>query len=72
MDDPLAILAANACVTKLIALQGPQGEWPWFYAAGQGTVVDFYEVYSVHQHGMAPAILHHAIRITFRAPEKLW
>jgi hypothetical protein len=28
----------------------------------QGTVVDFYEVYSVHQHGMAPAVLHHAIR----------
>lgn len=62
MDDPLAIAAANACVTKLIALQGPRGEWPWFFAPGQGTVVDFYEVYSVHQHGMAPAILHHAIK----------
>jgi hypothetical protein len=61
MDDPLAIAAANACVTQLIALQGPQGEWPWFFAPGRGTIVDFYEVYAVHQHGMAPAILHHAI-----------
>ncbi|MGH6868928.1 MAG: hypothetical protein ACREDA_08705, partial [Methylocella sp.] len=26
MDDPLAIAAANACVTRLIALQGPRGE----------------------------------------------
>src|SRR5262245_33593719 len=32
------------------------------FVPAQGTVVDFYEVYSVHQHGMAPAILHHAIR----------
>jgi hypothetical protein len=61
MDDPLAIAAANACVTQLIALQGPRGEWPWFFAPGRGKVVDFYEVYAVHQHGMAPAILHHAI-----------
>ncbi|HMF05693.1 MAG TPA: hypothetical protein VKE72_01590 [Methylocella sp.] len=62
MGDPLSIAAANECVTRLIALQGPRGEWPWFFVPGQGTVVDFYEVYSVHQHGMAPAILHHAIR----------
>ena len=27
-----------------------------------GRVVDFYEVYSVHQHGMAPAFLEHAAR----------
>ncbi len=61
MDDPLSIAAANACVARLIALQGPRGEWPWFFAPGRGMVVDFYEVYAVHQHGMAPAILHHAI-----------
>jgi hypothetical protein len=62
MDDPLAIEAANSCIAKLIALQGPRGEWPWFFVPSQGTVVDFYEIYSVHQHGMAPAVLHHAIR----------
>jgi len=61
MDDPRAISAANACVTQLIALQGPRGEWPWFFAPGRGTIADFYEVYAVHQYGMAPAILHHAI-----------
>lgn len=51
---------ADACVRKLIALQGPQGEWPWFYHVPSGRVVDMYEVYSVHQDGMAPAFLQHA------------
>jgi hypothetical protein len=59
-DRPLAL--ANACVKKLISLQGPQGEWPWFYHVPTGKVVDFYEVYSVHQDGMAPAFLEHAER----------
>jgi len=55
--DPRAIEMANNCSRKLIALQGPQGEWPWFFDAKAGRVVDFYEVYSVHQYGMAPAFL---------------
>jgi len=53
---------ADACVRRLIALQGPQGEWPWFFDAERGEVVDFYEVYSVHQYGMAPALLEFAER----------
>lgn len=57
VGDPLAVALASACARKLIALQGPQGEWPWFYDAARGHVVDFYEVYSVHQYGMAPALL---------------
>ncbi|WP_187436505.1 hypothetical protein [Bradyrhizobium hipponense] len=52
-----ALAIASACVRKLIALQGPQGEWPWFFDAASGRVLDFYEVYSVHQYGMAPALL---------------
>lgn len=52
-----AFTLANACALKLIELQGPQGEWPWFYYTPGGRVVDFYEVYSVHQEGMAPAFL---------------
>ena len=56
-DDPEAAAAADACVARLLTLQGPQGEWPWFYNVSTGRVVDYYEVYSVHQHGMAPAIL---------------
>jgi hypothetical protein len=57
-----ALALAAACVHKLISLQGPQGEWPWFYHVPSGKVVDFYEVYSVHQDGMAPAFLEHAER----------
>jgi hypothetical protein len=61
-DDQDALNAANSCVRTLIALQGPDGEWPWFYSPAGDRVLDFYEVYSVHQHGMAPALLHHAVR----------
>lgn len=60
--DPVSARAADACVQRLISLQGPQGEWPWFYHAVSGQVVDFYEVYSVHQHGMAPALLKPAMK----------
>jgi hypothetical protein len=57
-----AIAMANTCSRKLIALQGPRGEWPWFFDASHGRVLDFYEVYSVHQYGMAPALLECAER----------
>jgi hypothetical protein len=59
-NDMQAINIANACTRKLIAQQGPNGEWPWFFDAASGSVLDFYEVYSVHQCGMAPAFLAHA------------
>jgi hypothetical protein len=60
-DCDWAIRIANHAVERLTSLQGPRGEWPWFYYVPTGRVVDFYEVYSVHQHGMAPAFLHHAV-----------
>lgn len=60
MSDDRAIKIANACTRKLIERQGPQGEWPWFFDAATGRVLDFYEVYSVHQYGMAPAFLERA------------
>jgi hypothetical protein len=62
MNDDRAIEMANNCVRKLIKWQGPNGEWPWFYDAAGGRVLDFYEVYSVHQYGMAPAFLEIADR----------
>jgi hypothetical protein len=62
VNDDRAIEIANVCTRKLIALQGPQGEWPWFFDAVSGRVLDFYEVYSVHQSGMAPAFLECAER----------
>ncbi|MCK1542437.1 hypothetical protein IVA98_07665 [Bradyrhizobium sp. 160] len=61
-----ALAMAEACVRKLIALQGPDGEWPWFFDAVGGRVLDFYEVYSVHQYGMAPALLEWAERYRVR------
>jgi len=60
--DHVAIEAANRCVAKLIELQGDLGEWPWFYWPYRDRVLDRYEVYSVHQHGMGPALLHHAVQ----------
>jgi hypothetical protein len=62
IGNPTAIRIANACTRVLIGLQGPMGEWPWFFDARSGRVVDFYEVYSVHQYGMAPALLECAER----------
>lgn len=55
-----ALMLAKSCTLKLIELQGPQGEWPWFFYSPGNRVVDFYEVYSVHQTGMAPALLERA------------
>lgn len=55
-----AIRMANAGGAKVIGLQGQRGEWGWFYYVPGGCVVDVYEVDCVHQHGMAPAFLHHA------------
>jgi hypothetical protein len=52
----------NACARRLIELQGPQGEWPRLFDAECGKVVDFYDVQSVHQFGMAPALLEFAER----------
>jgi hypothetical protein len=57
-----ALAMANTCARKLIELQGPGGEWPWFFDAQSGRVIDYYEVYSVHQYGMAPAFLELAER----------
>jgi hypothetical protein len=62
VNDDRAIQIANAGAFKLIEHQGPQGEWPWFFDAMSGRVLDFYEVYSVHQYGMAPAFLERAER----------
>lgn len=52
-----ALAIADTTTRKLISMQGPNGEWPWFYFTPKGMVVDNYEVYSVHQYGMAPLFL---------------
>lgn len=55
--DHEALDMATRATAIMIGHQGPQGEWPWFYFTPRACVVDPYEVYSVHQDGMAPMFL---------------
>jgi len=53
-DDSEAREAARRAGDKLLALQLGDGGWPWVFDAHRGTVVESYEIYSVHQDAMAP------------------
>lgn len=55
-----ALDVADRAVRKLMSCQGPNGEWPWFYFVPKGIVADTYELYSVHQDGMAALFLRFA------------
>jgi hypothetical protein len=55
--DERALPAARAAADRLLEHQLPDGGWPWLYDAERGTVVERYEVYSVHQDAMAPMAL---------------
>jgi hypothetical protein len=55
--DATAAPTAAAIGEALIRLQLPDGGWAWVYDAEQGRVVERYELYSVHQHAMAPMAL---------------
>jgi hypothetical protein len=55
--DDRALPAARRAADRLLELQLPDGGWPWLYDADRGEMVERYEVYSVHQHGMAPMAL---------------
>lgn len=50
-------LLADRCGARLVAAQGPLGQWWWHHDAANGTVAEAYPVYSVHQHSMAPMAL---------------
>jgi hypothetical protein len=49
-----ALPPARGLADRLIELQLRDGGWPWLFDVRRGTVVEPYEVYSVHQHAMAP------------------
>lgn len=49
--------AACRTADRLLELQRPDGGWPWTYDTRSGRVVEPYEIYSVHQDGMAPMAL---------------
>ena len=55
--DDRALPAARRAADRLLELQLPDGGWPWLFEAERGAVVERYEVYSVHQAGMAPMAL---------------
>ena len=55
--DERALPAAGRATDRLLALQLDDGGWPWLYDAERGRVVERYELYSVHQHAMAPMAL---------------
>jgi exopolysaccharide biosynthesis WecB/TagA/CpsF family protein len=52
-----ALDAANRCAARICELQGSSGQWWWHYDVRDGSVVESYPVYSVHQHAMAPMAL---------------
>ena len=54
LEDDQLLTTAKRAADKLLASQLPCGGWPWLYDAAKGTVVERYEIYSVHQDGMAP------------------
>jgi hypothetical protein len=55
--DDRALPAAIAAADLLLELQLHDGGWPWLFDAERGTVVERYEIYSVHQDAMAPMAL---------------
>jgi hypothetical protein len=55
--DDRALPAARATADRLLAVQRPDGGWPWLFDVERGTVVEQYEIYSVHQDAMAPMAL---------------
>ena len=52
-EDSRAVQTAINCAESLCSLQRPDGGWPWLYRAS-GSVVEDYEIYSVHQDAMLP------------------
>jgi hypothetical protein len=44
-------------VQQVLKLQGKYGEWPWFVNSNNANVIDWYQIYSVHQDSMAHLFL---------------
>jgi hypothetical protein len=55
--DPDVRGRAVVLADHLLRLQLPDGGWPWLFDADRATVVERYEIYSVHQDAMAPMAL---------------
>ncbi|MDM8007797.1 MAG: hypothetical protein QUV05_16780 [Phycisphaerae bacterium] len=49
--------AASRCAERICRVQGPAGQWWWHYDTRNGSVIEGYPVYTVHQDAMAPMAL---------------
>jgi hypothetical protein len=56
--DDEALEAAVSLGRKIVELQMPNGGWPWICDPLRGTIVEPYEIYSIHQDSMAMMGLH--------------
>ncbi|WP_157549304.1 hypothetical protein [Microbacterium sp. Leaf288] len=54
---PEHLAVANETARRIVDLQGDHGQWWWHYDRRDGSVVEGFPVYAVHQHGMAPMAL---------------
>lgn len=53
-DEKKHIKTAEACADRLVSLQGEKGQWWWHYNASDGSVIQKFPVFSVHQDSMTP------------------
>lgn len=56
-DDEYALTVFDWAVRRVMALQGPRGEWPWMISVRRADIIDPYPVFSVHQDSMAMLFL---------------
>jgi hypothetical protein len=57
VNDTTSIRQARELADLLIELRDADRGWPWLFHADKGSVVERYQVYSVHQDAMAPMAL---------------
>ncbi|GAA4104461.1 hypothetical protein [Nonomuraea soli] len=55
--DAEAVKTAELVADRICQAQGPEGQWWWHYDSRDGSVVEGYPVYSVHQLSMGPMAL---------------
>jgi len=63
-EDAAALRAARALGERLLAVQMGDGAWPWICDPLRGTMVEPYEIYSIHQDSMAMIGLHGVSQLT--------
>jgi hypothetical protein len=56
-ENEVALNAACGAADAILRLQRSDAGWPWMFDSRRGSVVEPYELYSVHQDAMAPMAL---------------